>query len=273
MPSPPPVRSRPAHGSVTEEAAALGGLPVLIRRDWSERFPWLVQGVTTRVGGGGSGREAPFDLRLHGPAPAGEVLARWERLRTTAELNTVVHSRQLHGSVVRVHGPMAPGFVLAPPCDGHATREAGILLAISLADCVPVFLVEPARRVVALLHAGWRGVAAGILEEGLRSLSERFAVLPEEVHLHLGPAIGGASYQVGPEVHEALGLPVPEGPAPMDLRGVLAERAVAAGVPEDAIALSSLDTRTDARLFSHREGDEGRHVGFLGIRERPGGGR
>src|SRR5690606_18360795 len=104
-----------------------------------------------------------------------------------------------------------------PAIDGHATRAPGLLLAVSVADCVPVSLVDPERRAVALLHAGWRGAAAGILERGLEVLAERLLARPEDLHVHLGPAICGGCYEVGPEVHRALGLPEPPAPAPVDL--------------------------------------------------------
>jgi polyphenol oxidase len=257
-------------GIVSEETRTLrSGPTVLVRRDWMDAFPWLVHGVTTRSDPDGG--ERPFDLRLRGPAPGGEVLDRWDRLRDASGSATVVHARQLHGSTVRVHGGLQPGLFLAPACDGHATREPGVLLTVSLADCVPVFVVGPGARVVALLHAGWRGIVAGILEEGLQGLEDHFGVRPAELLLHLGPAIGAASYEVGPEVHEALGLPVPPGPAPVDLRTALAERARQVGVPTAAIGISRRDTRRDPLLFSHRGGDQGRHVAYLGILNRPSG--
>lgn len=271
MTSPPTASAPHLPGIVPEEARTLrSGPTVLVRRDWTDAFPWLVHGVTTRSDAGGG--ERPFDLRLRGPAPGGDVLERWDRLRDASESATVVHARQLHGSTVRVHGSLQPGLFLAPPCDGHATREPGVLLTVSLADCVPVFVVGPEARVVALLHAGWRGIGAGILEEGLQGLEDHFGIRPEELLLHLGPAIGAASYEVGPEVHEALGLPVPRGPAPLDLRAALAERATRAGVPAAAIGISHRDTRQDPLLFSHRGGDQGRQVAYLGILSRPSGG-
>lgn len=85
--------------------------------------------------------------------------------------------------------------------------------------------------------------------------------------MHLGPAICGSCYEVGPEVFGALGLPTPDGPTPLDLRAALAERAAAEGVPSTSITVSGHCTRcTDSGLFSHRGGDAGRQVGYLGLR-------
>lgn len=238
--------------------------PVLVHPGWAQRFPWLVQGTSA----GAAHPSGPFDLGLFARAsPAGDVLARWERLRTWAGAVRVVHARQVHGSAVRVHADTAPGLHLAPPCDGHATRTPGVLLAVALADCVPVSVIDPRLRAVALVHAGWRGTAAGIVERGVGALRERFASRPEDLHAHLGPAICGDCYEVGPEVFEALGLEASGGPRPVDLRAVLADRLRHAGVASERISVSGHCTRCgDAGLFSHRGGDGGRHVAFLGIR-------
>ena len=132
---------------------------------------------------------------------------------------------------------------------------------------LPVFVVEPRRRAVALLHAGWRGAAAGILELGLEVLGERLGSRAEDLLVHLGPAICGSCYEVGPEVFRGLGLPEPGAPAPVDLRAALAHRAVAAGVAAGSISVSAHCTLCgDAGLFSHRRGDRARQVGYLGVR-------
>jgi polyphenol oxidase len=256
-PDPAGPAERPLDGGAVPAA-----VPAVIPVPWAERFPWLLAGVTTR----GDDPDTPVDFRLRGPAPAGPVLEHWDRLATLPGFHAVVHARQLHGPAVRVHRDLPPGLLLAPPCDGHLTREPGVLLTVSLADCVPVFLVAAEPRAVALLHAGWRGTAEGILEAGLLALRDAFGVDAHALHLYLGPSISGDAYEVGPEVKRALGLPAPEGPSLLDLRADLAERAVRAGVPREAILRSRLCTLADPRFHSHRGGDGGRQVGFLGIR-------
>lgn len=241
--------------------AASADLPALHHPGWASGLPWLVQGVTTR-----GGAEAPFDLRLFGDAPAAGAFRRWDELRRATGMPAAVHAPQVHGAKVRVHGCAEAGLRIAPECDGHVTRASGLLLAVSVADCVPVSVVDPHRRVLALLHAGWRGAAAGVLERGLQAVAEAGG-LPEALLVHLGPSICGECYEVGPEVFEALDRPRPEAPTPIDLRGVLAERARAWGVPARGISVSEHCTRCGtAELFSHRGGDAGRQVAFLGIR-------
>jgi YfiH family protein len=158
---------------------------------------------------------------------------------------------------------------ISPEADGHATGEPGILMAVTVADCVPVFLLDPGRRSGAVLHAGWRGVVAGVLDAGIELMKSRFGSAAEDLFLHLGPAICGDCYEVGAEVHEALGLPLPEGPRPVDLRGILARNALARDIRSQQVTASVHCTRCrPSPFFSHRGGDVERQVGYLGIRPR-----
>ena len=226
-------------------------------------FPWLIQGITGR----GEGAE-PFDLGLSGSVPVGTALGRWRALRDAVGCARAVHARQVHGATLLWHGPGTPGLTLAEAADAHATRTEGVLLTVSVADCVPVYLVDPEERAIALLHAGWRGTAAGVLEAGVGALvgaGSRAAAL----HMHCGPAICGECYEVGPEVHAALELPVPDRPEPVDLRAVLADRAVRLGIDPANITISEYCTRCGSSpFFSHRAGQAGRQ--FAGLALKPG---
>lgn len=238
---------------VRESAVALGDVTLHAVPDWG-RFPWLVHGTT----GAGPGS----DLGLFGATPAGEVHDRWRVLRETLGMPRAVHSRQVHGAAVMRHGDPAPGLLLTDGHDGHVSGIPGVLLTVAVADCAPLFLVDPERRRVALLHGGWRGTAAGIVEAGLRALGSA----PAAVRAHLGPAICGACYEVGPEVHQALGLPVPDRNTPVDLRAVQARRLTDAGVPAGQVTVSEHCTRCGEGFFSYRGGDGERQLGVLGVR-------
>ncbi len=227
--------------------------------EWRTTYPWIVQGIT--------GAAEDFDLRLFGGAPVGEILERWERLGTTLGFDRVVHARQVHGNrVTSAVTPAAPGLELLADCDGHATNQVGILLTVAVADCVPVYLVDPATRLVAVVHAGWRGVVAGVLDSGVRALTGLGADVGR-LRVHLGPHICARCYEVGPEVHAALGFEVPERPTPVSLVDALAARATRLGIPTGHLTASSLCTRCDETLFySHRGGGSGRQVGVIGVR-------
>jgi YfiH family protein len=233
---------------------------VVTLRDWTDRWPWLVVGTTLRADERG-------DYRLFGDAPVGECMARWARLIEDSGLAGAAHARQVHGRRVIHHASAQPGLYVAWEADGHMTGAAGLLLTVSLADCTPVFLVDPANRAVALLHAGWRGTASGILGRAVGELRRRYGSRPDGLHLYLGPAICGSCYEVGPEVHEELGLAIPDGNTPVDVRAVLLKQAAAIGIPAHATRVSELCSlcHQDA-FFSHRGGDTGRHLGILGIR-------
>jgi len=247
--------------TIAEVAVADPGPPRYRHAGWAARYPDVVQGVTTRGDG------APFDLGLFGPAPAGEVQARWAGLGEALGVQRTVHGRQVHGARVVVHRDGPSALSLHPATDGHVTRHPGVLLTVATADCVPITLLDPSRRAVALLHAGWRGVAAGIVERGLQVLCDRLLSDREDLVLHLGPAICGACYEVGPEVREALGEPRPPGPLPVDLRAVIARRAVGSGIAPDRVTVSSHCTRCGGSpFFSHRAGCTERQLSFVALR-------
>ena len=231
--------------------------------DWAGRFPWLMAGVTHP----GSESE-PFDLRLFGDGPSPRAAERWRAILKATGFRAVAHARQVHEAEVAVHDSLPRGVHIGEgPVDGHVTSTAGVLLAVTVADCVPVYVVDPERRVVALLHAGWRGCAAGILAEGIDTLRGRFGSDPGGLRVHLGPAICGSCYEVGPEVFDALGLPVPPGPSPVDVRSVLAVQARDSGIREDHVSVSEHCTLCGTpALFSHRGGRSERQAALLGIR-------
>lgn len=264
----PPATARHPYRRVSD--VPLASPPALIHPEWPVRFPWLVQGTTVR----GHERE-PFDLGLYaGGSTEADVRRRWSELVAGVGVGCAVHARQVHEAKVRSHGgadspagrPSPSNPYIVDDCDGHTTACADVIVTVAIADCVPVFVVDAERRAVAALHAGWRGAAAGVLEAGLVAMGTEYDSSPETLDVHLGPSICAMCYEVGPEVFEALGQAVPDGPAPIDLRAVLARRAVRAGVRTDRITISTHCTRcTDSGLFSHRAGDPFRQVGYIGI--------
>lgn len=255
--------------------------PITPVPEWEARFPWLRAGTTRRVGGrAGSSHEphapspaaegpracgsdhAPGAPRDPGAPPLGDMLL------CTGEdpWRSVVRSLQVHGAHVRVHGDPPAGPVVVGEGDGHVTRTPGALLTVTIADCVPVFIADPVRRAVGLLHAGWRGTAAGVGESGMVALGEAFGSKPGDLTVHLGPAICGECYEVGPEVFRALGEPTPATPRPIDLRRAIRRRVIGSGVRAGQVTVSGECTRCgDGSYFSHRRGDTGRQRAFIGI--------
>ncbi len=197
--------------------------------------------------------------------PVGDVMARWSALLDDCRglgVPALASAGQVHGADVIRHEGGWLGWLRGKDRDGHVSHSAHVAMAVTVADCTPVFLAHE-RGPIGVLHAGWRGTAAGILERGLSELG----VPAEEVHVHLGPSICGRCYEVGPEVIEAVcGTRVTE-PTLLDVRANLAERAERAGVRH--LSISSWCTKChNDRLFSHRAGDAGRQLGVI-LRSSP----
>ena len=156
---------------------------------------------------------------------------------------------QVHGAVVhRVGDRLDPS-----EADGQATARPDVAVMVQVADCLPVAIGGPGA--VAMVHAGWRGLAAGVLEEGVRALRELGAAEP--LGAVIGPGARGCCYEVGDEVREALGAAGRR----VDLATVAARRLAAAGV--DRIEDVGRCTICDPRYFSYRREGEaaGRQAG------------
>jgi len=179
------------------------------------------------------------------------------RLRERTGLARTARGRQVHGTVVRLVGPHhGASHDCTREADGHATDLPGVGVMVMTADCLPVALGSPGA--VAMLHAGWRGLAAGVLEEGVSALRQLNG--GEEIVAVIGPGAGVCCYEVGAEVHEALGAPDRSG-GNIDLPAIARERLLGAGVRQ--VRDAGVCTICDRAFFSHRrEGARaGRQVG------------
>ena len=198
-----------------------------------------------------------------GDEPVKDVMGRWDAVvahATAYGVRRLATARQVHGASVLVHTGAWEGWLRSPEADGHASIARGTALAVTIADCVPVFLVHPSGA-VALLHSGWRGTAARIVEQGIGALAHRGCPV-SELRLHLGPAICGACYEVSADVYRQLTGTTVNAPRTVDLRALIASHARAAGV--EHVTISGQCTRHDnALFFSHRAGDRGRQIAML----------
>jgi len=221
--------------------------------EWAERYG-LVAGITTR----------PSSLGLWSDEPVGQVMERWRTFRTAfaPRFPTVVLGHQVHGTAVRWHESLPEGWLILDGVDGHATSQRGVLLTVTVADCIPVYLAVPQKGVIALLHAGWRGAAGGVLARGVDTLVQRGAAKTSDIVMHCGVGICGECYEVGPEVAVRFGL---SGTVHLDLRAALTHQARELGIQEvSSSPLCSAEERD--RFFSHRAsgGRDGRMVAYLG---------
>lgn len=139
------------------------------------------------------------------------ALVRANRRRTLAlvgiEPEAAIMAGLVHGDrVVAVTGddPADPeGDVrVIPACDALITDRPGLALIATAADCVPVYLYDPVRRVIGIAHAGWRGTVARIAGKTVRIMAERFGCVPAQIHAVVGPSIGACCYEVDEQVAE-----------------------------------------------------------------------
>ena len=193
------------------EDAALG----LPRRFVSRHPHWLVpdwgaQGVaalmTTRDGGVST---APFDsLNLRdglGDDPAAVILNQDRFAAATG--GVPIYLNQVHGCrVLRLAGDSAALRASRVDADASVTSEVGLACTVLVADCLPVLFAAPAGRAVGAAHAGWRGLAAGVLEATLEQVCALADCPSSQVLCWLGPCIGPRHFEVGPDVLLAFGV-------------------------------------------------------------------
>ncbi|AXE92273.1 peptidoglycan editing factor PgeF [Paraburkholderia sp. 22099] len=172
--------------------------------------------VTTRDGGVSrppfgrwrNGADQPGGLNLglkSGDDPAA-VAANRERLLRLVGVSEAAWLQQIHGAdIVRAEDALAQAHASGTPtrADASVTDRAGTVCVVMVADCMPVLLCDEAGRAVGAAHAGWRGLAAGIVEQTARRVAELAGVQAGALHAYLGPAIGPDAFEVGPDVRDA----------------------------------------------------------------------
>lgn len=236
-----------------------------ITADWPGP-PGLVAGTTTRVGGSSPSPRDSFDLGAGGPdASAPDVVD--NRAQLTAGLNLPappIWLRQVHGA--RVANADLP---VSQPADAAVATDATRVCAVLTADCLPVLLCERAGRAWAVVHAGWRGLADGVIEAAV----EAMPVAPSRLLAWLGPAIGPDAFEIGPEVRDALLAREPAARQAFraasdryraDIHAIARTQLKRAGV--SAIYGGGLCTYSDIdRFYSYRrDGETGRMASVIG---------
>ena len=162
--------------------------------------PRVRAAFSLRAGGTSAGRYASLNLGAHVGDDAAVVGENRRRLRAALALpSEPLWLSQQHGIEVLLADRMARTPEPAPIADAAVTRQPGRVLAVLIADCLPVLLADAAGRAVAIAHAGWRGLAAGVIEAAVGALG----VDPERLQAWIGPGIGPEHFEVGEEVRSA----------------------------------------------------------------------
>ena len=156
-------------------------------------------GCTLREGGASLAPYASFNLGDHVGDDPGIVRGNRASLRAALRLpSEPLWLQQVHGTHV-LDADAADAGRIAAPADAAVTRQSGRVLAILVADCMPVLFASADGAVLAAAHAGWRGLSAGVLEATVQAMR----VDPRGVHAWLGPAISAAHFEVGDDVRDA----------------------------------------------------------------------
>ncbi|NYF79535.1 peptidoglycan editing factor PgeF [Granulicella arctica] len=254
-----------------------------------ERFSWLRHGFSTRVGGV-STIYGGHSLNLGWTKEDDPVLVAENRLRLLDEISGLpgqraIALRQIHSAETHIirskDGPFetTEGRAILEG-DGLMTSLPNTFLGIQTADCVPVMLLDSQRHTVAVFHAGWRGTAAGIVEQGIAIMRQEYHSLPEDLFAAVGPSIGSCCYTVGDELREAFTARFSYAPSlfhenRLDLWEANRRQLADSGIPSNQIAVVAECTgcaRTSSgerKYFSHRIdlGITGRMMSVIGIAE------
>jgi polyphenol oxidase len=204
--------------------------------------------------------------------------------------------KQVHSDAIQIFHAVPPSAVIG---DASATAHPGLLLAIQTADCVPILLVDPRKRAIAAIHAGWRGTLARITHKAVGAMQREFASRPSDLLAAIGPSIGPCCYEVGAELVTQFtsqfadapeyfdeprtgdepnplqwlnmrppGHQPPPKPVHLDLRKANSSQLVAAGLRKDNIFTTEFCTACRRDLFfSYRKDGprSGRLLSVIGI--------
>lgn len=201
----------------------------------------------------------------------------------------VARLKQVHGAAVLTLPPepddrtpfLEAKVDLRPHADALITDRPATTVAVAVADCLPVLIVDPHAGVVAAVHAGWRGLAAGVIENVVETMATGFGAEPADLVVGIGPAIGPCCFEVGPEVLDAfvergygdeacVTGPPAERPY-CNLSAVASAIVRRLGVPRENVADAALCTKCNSDwLWSYRQdgGNAGRMICGIALTDR-----
>jgi YfiH family protein len=190
----------------------------------------------------------------------------------------LVTVRQVHGSDILVIDEPNEDYshFLTLESDAIITNQSGVMIGVCVADCAPILLLDPEKRVIAAVHAGWQGTAAGLVSKTVAGMRSLFNCDPGTLRAAIGPCISKCCYEVDAPVRqafaqsqipwEACAEPNGEGKWKLDLAAANRELLLLAGVPGSAIQVSEMCVSCQReRFFSYRRdgGETGRQMGFI----------
>ena len=262
---------------------------ILSIRPWTDKYPNLAAGFTTKDGGISRGYFHSMNPAFHVNDLADDVVSNRrilaERIQVPAE--KWVGAEQTHETnIVKITaseaGLGALDYATAlKQTDGMYTKENGILLTLLFADCVPVFFFAPKHHLVGAAHAGWKGTVGGISKAMVEKWTRVEGIPAEDIYVAIGPSICPKCYMVDKKIIDLLKVileeetktaynQITESQFSLDLKKANALILHKSGILNENIITSELCTSCDETLFfSHRRdsGKTGRMMGFIGFKE------
>jgi polyphenol oxidase len=242
---------------------------MIIRPKIFEQFPEIIAAQSTRLGGVSP---EPFGMNLS--SHVGDAQANVDENRRrffgavgVTEGTRAVYQDQMHSSNINV---VNGGEGVVKDSDALITGEPNVLLGVTVADCTPILLYEPKAKLIAAIHAGWRGTEQMITLAAVRKMVE-LGASPENIFAFIGASASGEKYEVGLEVatlfEEKHLVDLHNGKFLLDVKAANLDQLLFAGIPANQIDGSPLCTISDERLHSYRR--DGKRSGrMLAVIER-----
>ena len=240
----------------------------IIESEIFKKYPEIKFGFSTKDGGVSP---APYFMNLSlATDDSDENVHRNRELffeRLDIPIENVNFQRQVHSDISREISQ--PGF--AGECDATFTNKRNLFITISVADCIPVFLYEPRKKVIATVHSGWRGAQQKILAKTVGRMIEIYGINPSELIVHIGPGICREHFEVGEEVAELFNDDIKikkDEKYYLDLKQENLKQLLASGVDESKVEISELCTFKEKDLLHsyRRDGkNSGRMFGVIGM--------
>ncbi|HPX60969.1 MAG TPA: peptidoglycan editing factor PgeF [Deltaproteobacteria bacterium] len=194
----------------------------------------------------------------------------------------LVTVRQVHGNDILVIDQPNEDFshFMTLESDAIITNQPGVMIGVCVADCAPILLLDPKQRVIAAVHAGWQGTAAGLVTKTVAAMCSLFGSNSADIQAVIGPRIGKCCYEVDVPVRQAfahgaipwdaVSEPTGEGRWRLDIAAANRLMLIAAGLPEQSVQVSDMCVCCQRDLFfSYRRdnGETGRQMGFIMLRQ------
>lgn len=238
------------------------------------QFPDLIAAESTRYGGVSVAPFASLNLGINTddlPENVDENRRRFFKVLGVEEyVAGFASSHQVHGTDVlfATEAGRYTGY------DALITNKPGLLVGVTVADCVPVLIYDKANRAVAAVHAGWRGTVGRIVSKTLEAMQHQFGTKADECYAFVGTCIDECSFEVGPEVAEQFAVEFKRTDhqstkAFINLKGANRQQLIDFGIPESQIDVSTFSTVLhNDRYFSYRaeNGQTGRMLAIIGVR-------